>query len=509
MILIAWRELTEIEFAHAKGTVANDITAFHLGQSIYILTTSTLAADLTADQKDWGTDRENWPAILYQYEPRGKDRSHKKPPRWTTSEGQLILDINDKPLLAFPELPVTISSQIEPAFLEAFTRSNQHIRMQDIRGRMLRDPTGVDNPPTVDRIRLATLSMKATRFREKNGMITWHDRDGSQAIRTYLDAFHGPDCLRDNSIRDSRCLLPHERKEMHLGNAGNFLHKTGGRKDVSESSKEKIRAVAIDQVRRSKRKFEQKHATNPNHEPGSTLEEDDYSDAEVTDTTANSADPHVKTTRARHSKRPKIAHGQDSKEVDNTVATDTMVPSTSYGVDNNLGYYGWTEQAEQSTNSNQHLCGVVDPTDLMTQAYTAEMSRDNPEPAQGTQPHGEIGLNLSGNGQQDFLRLEIADTDHARLVFQLLEPTRDAYTRYSKQLPPYSDPFTPYKTQWFEIQLEFNKYWATTDSHEPAPELPGLAEFGPSTAVWENLIEEPLDPSLYSELVDLVFGDLA
>ena len=188
------------------------------------------------DQEDWGEDRSQWPAILYQYEPRQGDVSHKKPPIWTTQDGYVILDIENDPVMAFEEIPDTISSVIEAPFLEAFCRLNQHIKIKDIRARMLRDPTeqGEWNGDGKDPIRIGNLSMKMTRFRERSGMITWGRRAGSTNIKAYLDSILPQVCKDENSIRRFRDLHKHERAAMHLSNIGKFPERGRGKKDLSD-----------------------------------------------------------------------------------------------------------------------------------------------------------------------------------------------------------------------------------------------------------------------------------
>ncbi|MCJ1232928.1 hypothetical protein MMC14_000882 [Varicellaria rhodocarpa] len=85
-------------YGRQSGPKANDVTCFHNFKG----------------QQNWETAREQWPEILYHYESKGETRTGRKAEPWVR-EGKLVLDINDDPVLAFKELPATISSKCEPA----------------------------------------------------------------------------------------------------------------------------------------------------------------------------------------------------------------------------------------------------------------------------------------------------------------------------------------------------------------------------------------------------------
>ena len=192
-------------------------------------------------QQNWGTAREKWPEILYQYESKGETRTGKKAEPWVR-EGKVVLDINDDPVLAFKELPATISSKCEPAFLEAFTRLNEQIKIKDIRARMPRDPGGKAKADGDDPIRLGTLSMSMTRFRNKAGMITWGSRAGSTAIKDYLDTLLPAECKAQNSIKGFRNLYEHEIYKMKICNIGCYPEKARRGRDRKPSAAKRNKA---------------------------------------------------------------------------------------------------------------------------------------------------------------------------------------------------------------------------------------------------------------------------
>ena len=235
-------------------------------------------------QRDWGTEREHWPAVLKQYEPRCNDRRKPKPGLWITLEGQVVLDINDNAILAYAELPATISSEIEPEFLIAFHRLNHNITMPDIRARMLRHPTGKRSRQGVDGdpIRTGNLSMRMTRCREKAGMFSWQKRVGSSDIKAYIDALLPQRCRDENSIANFRDLYPHEIAGMRLVLVGKHPERTRGKKDYSTQKEDRLYQEQLRRYRSLKAKFDEDQRLRQdqlNRRKRSHVEDDTESDS--------------------------------------------------------------------------------------------------------------------------------------------------------------------------------------------------------------------------------------
>lgn len=143
--------------------------------------------DVTAyfpPHQNWGEERSNWPKIIFQYEPGPREQSTTTDVLWSTPQGQIVLDINNDPVLVYQEIPVTLSSRFEPVFMEAVLRSNRKITQKDLRARMPRFPTAESKASGKDVINRNTLSMSMTRFRRAAGCISWNDRSGSQPLKS-------------------------------------------------------------------------------------------------------------------------------------------------------------------------------------------------------------------------------------------------------------------------------------------------------------------------------------
>ena len=136
-----------------------------------------------ASQKAWrGDDKEYWNTIadniLNHFEPNGyQDPEYDVP--LMRFQDKVVLDHDNNPVRLFRDLPLTLSSAVEPWLLEAFTRIDSRINKVDIRARMpatFTDQRG--RPQTV--IRLAGLGNRTMRFREMYGLIPWTPRTGSK-----------------------------------------------------------------------------------------------------------------------------------------------------------------------------------------------------------------------------------------------------------------------------------------------------------------------------------------
>ena len=201
----------------------------------------------------WSTNRSNWPAVLFQYEPDISVRGRTRPGQLITREGWLVLDLNSKPVKDF-RMPFALSSRPEPYLLEAIIRQNydRDMQVQDLRARM---PGVLVNG--VDNIRTGTISMAMNRYRMSAGLISWSAKIGSAAIKDYLDALLPPTCLATNSTKGFRNLHPHEVAEMKLINAGCFPNKARpSNKNLSDENKLKVFEQVAEKYRQKRKAFD-------------------------------------------------------------------------------------------------------------------------------------------------------------------------------------------------------------------------------------------------------------
>ena len=203
---------------------------------------------------DWSEDRNDWPAVLFQYEPDISIRARNKPKNLITEEGWLVIDLNAKPVKDFHSIPYALSSKAEPFLLEAIMRENydSDIQVQDLRSRM---PGALVNG--ADKIRTGTLSMAMSRFRRQAACISWTGKVGSDNIKEYLDMLLPTKCHEANSTAGFRNLYPHEFIELELMNAGKFPNKAKPpNKDFSDAKKKKQFDLVAEKYRNKRQQFD-------------------------------------------------------------------------------------------------------------------------------------------------------------------------------------------------------------------------------------------------------------
>ena len=98
-----------------------------------------------ASQKDWGEDKaylSNVRDDVLNIDNPSSYPNHFQgqiAPQWFDSQGRIILDEAGDPVLQYPDLPDTLSSQIEAFFIVAVTRLDRRIRIQEVWARIPRD----------------------------------------------------------------------------------------------------------------------------------------------------------------------------------------------------------------------------------------------------------------------------------------------------------------------------------------------------------------------------------
>ncbi|MCJ1435826.1 hypothetical protein MMC27_005202 [Xylographa pallens] len=417
-------------YPHGVGTLPNDITAYK------------------EEQRDWGADRANWPAILFQYEPTKPAPRTPKAGHWKTAAGEVILDIVNDPLLDYTELPDTISSCEKPAFLEAWFRSNSRIVMKDIRARMPQDPKG-DWDGGVDPIRSGTLGMRLTRLRETHGMISWRKKKGSEQIKAYLDSILPQACKDANSIKDFRELHPHERFALHLGNIGQMPERShAGTKDLSDEKKAAVNQEARAKYESLKAAFEAKQAAG---------------NAAVKQNTSSSSESDLEDIL-------------ELEEADDSNAEDAL---------QNLNLVAQSENNDWL--SSLVLRSQANVNESNTEIRSSELEatsagRDEDGPAGATDVSDE-------DDEGGFLGLDAEHQVHQDLLLQLLAPSRLQFATLTGRQPATTTATASYDEQWEELQVELEEHWDAAGNEGQVPDLIGLARLTRSEIRWNNPTE--------------------
>ncbi|CAL8582200.1 hypothetical protein XPA_007870 [Xanthoria parietina] len=234
-----------------------------------------------------GPDRQHWPKILFQYAPTVSNFMHTKPPIWQSHDGRVIIDCNNDAMYDYPEIPVTLARNADSWLMLTCMRLNNHITIQDFRGRM----PGDRKMSMADPLGRNRISMNMTRFRKFGCCLTWNSIRNVDTQREYLDKKLPRRCIRLNSTETFRKLFPWEVAESELQDAGRFLKRTRARqKDVSQARSRQV-------YKKKRLEFEQLKKTFDRLNPGG-LDDYDTEDEEFA-TKRQSADDGTKTDTIR------------------------------------------------------------------------------------------------------------------------------------------------------------------------------------------------------------------
>ncbi|KAL8856666.1 MAG: hypothetical protein Q9178_006733 [Gyalolechia marmorata] len=167
------REASKGAYTHlpTQGMTPDDKTAFHPDYA---------HLDMSA--------RNGRPHLLYQWNPPAEEMPYQDPGlMYDPADGRLLLDLNNHPILNWPELPMTISGQVDGSWLEYWWRLNRNIRLEDM---LARCPKRTQKSGTSSLRELPGTSAFGNR-RERDRLIigtrSWEQKEGSKEIKTQYE----------------------------------------------------------------------------------------------------------------------------------------------------------------------------------------------------------------------------------------------------------------------------------------------------------------------------------
>ena len=221
-------QLTGLAHPRARGIGTLDQTAF------------------LQSQKHWNLERyDGWTGVevLFEFDKvkfkNGTPNPSYEVP-WLYEEDCIVLDLDNEPLKAFESIPLTISSEVEAALMEAIIRYDVRISVKDFWARLsvlvslapfwgiliTRRPGICGNGPIIQE---NALGQRRNRFRLENCVSSWGPpRKGCPAIRTYLESLLSPEMKAANTTRGLRKLSKAEQDEAKKGNAGRHMQNAAG-----------------------------------------------------------------------------------------------------------------------------------------------------------------------------------------------------------------------------------------------------------------------------------------
>ncbi|KAL8913678.1 MAG: hypothetical protein Q9171_001528 [Xanthocarpia ochracea] len=218
------------------------------GAYTYPPTQGMTGDDKTAFHPDYAhldmSVRDGRPHLLYQWNPPEEEMPYQDPGlMYDPADGRLLLDLNNHPILNWPELPMTISGQVDGSWLEYWWRLNRNIRLEDM---VARCPKRTQRSGTSSYRDLPGTSAFGNR-RERDRLIigtrSWEQKEGSKEIKTQYERIMPNRVLAEiahnNTTTWFRDLTNKEVNAMCYTNRGQgtALSRAGNRKLPEEKKK--------------------------------------------------------------------------------------------------------------------------------------------------------------------------------------------------------------------------------------------------------------------------------
>ncbi|KAI4248660.1 MAG: hypothetical protein LQ352_005867 [Teloschistes flavicans] len=463
----------------------------HLGDYRYSMANRTKkdALDVTSFHPlfaENGSDRQNWPKILFQYQPTVADFEHSKASIWKYYDGRVILDLNDDAMYDYPEIPATLASNADSWLLVTLMRMNNHITLQDLRGRM----PGELQQARADPMGRNRLSMNIGRFRKFSCCLTWNAIREQDFQRDYLEMKLPRRCHRLNSTESFRVLHAWEVAELDLKEAGKHLNRGRvKRKESSQAKKKRVYASKERKFTTHQKIFNQYHAKDyPN--------EYDTEDEEFRATIMNKTEAESVQPEAHHSSSQVVAPEDEINHV------ALAIKENSDGMGKIRNKRGTDADVKSEKDKKRRKVSFRDDYVLGgTLRYT--ILRFCPG------EHGEYA---------GFLTMAPINQHDAQMLYTLLEPTRTHFAEITKLRPNDTLGNRCYKCQHGQIQEQINDWHnhdeeqknygldaQDDDVEEPSegPMLIGIQYAVGETLYWNhNWIEAWFGPRVYIETLE-------
>ena len=219
----------------ARGEAMSDVTAF------------------LESQKDWDLERDNgWTGIEVLFEFAVPKHTRSSNVSWLFDEGRVVLDLDNDPVKDYKDIPLTLSSEVEGALMEAISRLDDNIKIYDFWARLsvhlfraTKQLLTSDRPKYCKSGGILTpgaLSRRMGRFRLENAVTAQDTRKGSKALREFLWNRMSLAARDANSTRELKKLSKEEQAQAKEPNAGKHAANAGGWAKGENQAEEKVSA---------------------------------------------------------------------------------------------------------------------------------------------------------------------------------------------------------------------------------------------------------------------------
>ncbi|KAI4276060.1 MAG: hypothetical protein LQ337_002762 [Flavoplaca oasis] len=364
-----------------------------------------------------GPEREHWPKILFQYAPTVSDFLHTKPPIWQLHDGRVVIDCNNDAMSDYHEIPVTLARNADSWLMLTCMRKNNHITIQDFRGRM----PGGRKMSMADPLGRNRISMNMTRFRKFGCCLTWNSIRNVDTQREYLDKKLPRRCIRLNSTESFRKLYPWEVAESELQDAGKFLKRTRARqKDISRARSHQVFKRKKSEFEQLKKNFDRLH---PKGLDDYDTEDEEYARKPVlplTDHTHTGAEPTGENAHAQFVKpgRRKRVGSLPRKDIrvlpgDSSPNSPSDVTARPICPRRHKEYAGFLSRAPNNAREAQLLYDLLQPTRIHFEMNTKQVAPET---------YGD-----------ECYKCQFSDLQNAMIDWH--EAQVDSYERFKEMLP--------------------------------------------------------------------------
>ena len=216
-------QLGSYDYPRARGEHENDVTSF------------------LPEQKSWnlGDDREAWHDILHCFVYQGYALPDYDP-GFMYDEGQIVIDLENRPIKNWREIPLTCSSELEGMTMEITCRLNPFISSSDFRARMPR--TRLRHGAARAQYASSTINMHKTRFRQQAGLSSWLRKAGTLETRQYLETIIPQHMVTANWTKGWAGPTKAQQKHLQILSRGQYPERATGR-NVSPTTRAQRDAI--------------------------------------------------------------------------------------------------------------------------------------------------------------------------------------------------------------------------------------------------------------------------
>lgn len=140
-------------------------------------------------------------------------------------EGRVVLDIENRPVKNYHNIPLTLSSETEAYLMEQINRMDMRITHRDFRARMPHAiETGTGTKPILS---LSAIGMRLKRFRLENACPSWTARQKSGPLKPFVKSLLSDEGLRCNSTQELSGLTKLQQEIVQRGSICEFSSSSG------------------------------------------------------------------------------------------------------------------------------------------------------------------------------------------------------------------------------------------------------------------------------------------